>query len=551
MRREVRNGVVAGAAGLVVLAGAGVGIGAWMAHSGDQRQQVQAGDDAKPSPSVKTGPPSATEVRTTAQRFLKAWSAQDVKAAAALTDDEKAAGTALTAYRTTAHISHVTLTPTAPTGAKVPFQVSGRIEYKGLTSPVSYATALTVVRDTTTGKPVVDWKPSVIHPDLGEGDQLRTGEADAPPIKAVDRAGRELTAAQHPALSGVLAALRERYGDKTDGKPGVEFFVDRAKARGGAKQQPDKTLKTLSQGTPGTLHTTLDATMQSAAEKAVATRDHASLVALKPSTGEVLAIANSPAGGFDSATQGSLAPGSTMKIVTSALLMDKGLTSPEKEHPCPQYFTYGGWKFQNLDKSKIDHGTFAQSFAASCNNAFIKMAPKLENSDLTQEARDYFGIGLNWQTGIPSFDGSVPVQSDAQMAASLIGQGGVRMNPLNVASLAATVRTGGFHQPYLVAPSVDHRTLARAPKTLNASTASKLKYLMRLTATSGTGAEAMAGLSGDIGAKTGSAEVDNQKKPNAWFTAYRDDVAAAAVVPASGHGGTNAGPLVRAVLTAG
>ena len=55
---------------------------------------------------------------------------------------------------------------------------------------------------------------------------------------------------------------------------------------------------------------------------------------------------------------------------------------------------------------------------------------------------------------------------------------------------------------------------------------------MKLTATSGTAAEAMAGVSGDIGAKTGSAEVDGQKKPNAWFTAYRDDLAAAAVVPA-------------------
>lgn len=72
---------------------------------------------------------------------------------------------------------------------------------------------------------------------------------------------------------------------------------------------------------------------------------------------------------------------------------------------------------------------------------------------------------------------------------------------------------------------------------------------MKLTATSGTAAEAMAGVSGDIGAKTGSAEVDNQKKPNAWFSAYRDDVAAAAVVPASGHGGSNAGPVVRAILT--
>jgi cell division protein FtsI/penicillin-binding protein 2 len=74
---------------------------------------------------------------------------------------------------------------------------------------------------------------------------------------------------------------------------------------------------------------------------------------------------------------------------------------------------------------------------------------------------------------------------------------------------------------------------------------------MRVTATSGTAAEAMAGLSGDIGAKTGSAEVDGQKKPNGWFTAYRGDLAAAAVVPRGGHGGSSAGPMVAQLLRAG
>ena len=58
------------------------------------------------------------------------------------------------------------------------------------------------------------------------------------------------------------------------------------------------------------------------------------------------------------------------------------------------------------------------------------------------------------------------------------------------------------------------------------------------------------GLGGDIGAKTGSAEIDGQAKTNAWFTAYRDDMAAAAVVTAGGHGGDAAGPVVRQVLDA-
>ena len=245
-----------------------------------------------------------------------------------------------------------------------------------------------------------------------------------------------------------------------------------------------------------------------------------------------------------------MAPGSTMKVVTSSLLLEKHLASFGKEHPCPKYASYGGWKFQNDKKFEIKNGTFAQSFARSCNTAFITQAEKLKDDELTKQARDVFGLGLNWQTGVPSFDGAVPVQQDASKAASLIGQGGVRMNPLNMASVSATTHSGRFRQPYIVSPAIDNRKLAESSRPLSADAAQQLRALMRLTATSGTAAEAMSGLSGDIGAKTGSAEVEGQKDPNGWFTAYRGDFAAAAVVPEGGHGGDSAGPIVAAILRA-
>jgi cell division protein FtsI/penicillin-binding protein 2 len=74
---------------------------------------------------------------------------------------------------------------------------------------------------------------------------------------------------------------------------------------------------------------------------------------------------------------------------------------------------------------------------------------------------------------------------------------------------------------------------------------------MHLTATNGTAAPAMRGVYGTfVGAKTGSAEVGGQDKPNGWFTAYRDDVAAAGVVQQGGHGVDSAGPIVAAILKA-
>ncbi len=424
------------------------------------------------------------------------------------------------------------------------------MSYEQLTKPLAYDSTLTVVRRAGDGEPRVDWRPSVLHPELRAGDKLVTGEAGTPPVKALDRDGGELTTGKYPSLGSVLDGLREKYGDKAGGKAGVELRVVRGEESKKAELS-DTTLLALSEGTPGTVRTTLNPSLQAAAEAQVAKKQKASVVVLRASTGEILAVANSSRG-FNVAFQGSLAPGSTMKVITSSMLIEKGLASADEKHPCPKYFSYGGWKFQNDDKFQIKDGTFKASFARSCNTAFISQAPELEDDDLTEQAQDVFGLGKNdWQVGVPTFDGSVPVQSKAPMAASLIGQGGVRMNPLNMASVSATVKAGVFHQPYLVSPEVDGRQLAKAPRTLSADTLAQLRDLMSYTASAGTAAEAMAGVGGDRGAKTGSAEVDNQKKPNGWFTAYAGDLAAAGVVQAGGHGGSTAGPIVAALLKAG
>ncbi|QTD99044.1 penicillin-binding transpeptidase domain-containing protein [Streptomyces cyanogenus] len=544
-RRKTRPAVLGGMIAVVV---GGAGLGVYALYGGaaaDERTGATADHKAVPS-----GPLTAAEIRTASTRFLTAWQHGRVTEAAAATDDPSAAGKLLTGYTKDAHLKDVTLTPGAAKGTEVPFTVKATVAYRKLSKPLSYGSALTVVRRASDGRPLVDWHSAVVHPDLRDGDTLVTGASGTPPVKALDRDGAEITTARYPSLGTVLDGLREKYGKKAGGTAGVELRVVRGKAAKAAKLS-DKTLVELSKGTPGTVKTTLSPTLQAAAEQQVAKRARASVVALRPSTGEILAVANS-GHGFNTAFQGSLAPGSTMKIITSSLLIDKGLASADKRHPCPKTVTYGGWKFHNDDDFEIKGGTFKASFARSCNTAFISQAKKLKNDDLTKQAQQVFGLSMNnWAIGVPTFDGSVPVQSAAQMAASLIGQGGVRMNPLNMASVAATVKSGGFHQPYLVSPSVDHRTTATASRTLSPKTLSQLRELMRYTAAYGTAAEAMSGLGPDYGAKTGSAEVDGQKKPNGWFTAYRGDLAAAGVVQAGGHGGDTAGPIVAKLLKLG
>ncbi|MFF4491126.1 penicillin-binding transpeptidase domain-containing protein [Streptomyces sp. NPDC001544] len=531
----------------VVVGGAGLGVYA-LYDGGAAAEDGKHGSSAHKT--VKTGPLSATEVRTTAERFLTAWQQGKVTRAAAATDKSSAAASLLTGYTKDAHLKDVTVTVGARTGAKVPFRVKCTVSYKGMSRPLAYDSTLTVVRRASDGKPLVDWHASVVHPDLEDGDRLVTGESGTPPVKALDRDGGEVTAARFPSLGTVLDGLREKFGKVAGGKAGVELRVVRGKASAKAKLS-DKTLLELSKGTPGTVKTTLDPAFQAAAEKQVSKRARASVVVMRPSTGEILAVANTDHG-FNAAFQGSLAPGSTMKIVTSTMLFEKDLVHPDDSHPCPKTYKLAGWTFHNDDDSEIKKGTFKLAFGASCNNAFINFAPKLSNSDLTKEAQQVYGLGMNnWAIGVPTFDGSVPVQSGAQMGASLIGQGGVRMNPLNMASVSSTVETGVFHQPYLVSPTVDQRTVAKASRTMSSKTQAELKEVMQYTATYGTAAKAMAGLGPNYGAKTGSAEVDGQKKPNGWFTAYRGDLAAAGVVQAGGHGGDTAGPIVAALLKMG
>ncbi|GAA3999624.1 penicillin-binding transpeptidase domain-containing protein [Streptomyces marokkonensis] len=540
MRKGVKAAVIGGVFAVMV---GGAGYGAYNVVSA-----LDGGSGASGG-SAKSGPPSGDEVEETAEKFFTAWEKGDATAAASHTNNSAVAGTLLAAYGEEAHITGVEITPGTTTGTAVPFTVKAKVSYEGASEPLTYKSELTVVRGETSGRALVDWQPSVVHPDLKDGDTLVTGESATPQIQAVGRDGAVLTKEKYPSLGPVLTTLREKYGDRAGGTPGVELVVRHGNG-GGA----DTPLLTLAEGKPGKLETTLSASVQAAAEKAVKQYGESSVVAVKPSTGEVLAVANNRADGFNAAFQGRVAPGSTMKIITAAMLIDNGVTSMNGPAPCPDTATWQSQTFKNLTGMPANEGaTLANTFMRSCNTGFIKLIDEkpLTDASLTAEAEERFGLGRDdWKTGVVSFDGKVPAVSGPDRAANAIGQGQVQMNPLNMASVTATAVTGEFRQPYLVSPGLDDRKLATA-KGLPQSTATQLKQMMRLTATQGTAQEAMSGLGGDIGAKTGSAEADGKATSDSWFTGFRGDVAAAAMVEDGGHGGDAAGPIVADVLRAG
>ncbi|MFE5886281.1 penicillin-binding transpeptidase domain-containing protein [Streptomyces hydrogenans] len=542
MRSGVKVGIVGGV--FAVVAG-GVAYGGYNLWNGVTGGSPDVGTRAAP----KTGPLSSEEVTATARDFLAAWAAGESDRAGQLTNDPVTAGPAVASYREDVGVSEAKITPGTPTGAVVPFTVEATVTYDGVSKPWTYTSKLGVVRGESTGRPLVRWTPTVLHPKLTAGATLRTGTAKAPPVKALDHKGVALPPEKYPSLVPVLDALRQRYGGKAGGTPGVETWIESANGT------PVSTLLVLAAGKPGELRTTIDAGVQAAAEKAVKEFPTAAVAAVEPSTGAIRAVANNPASGFNTAFQGKQAPGSTMKIVTGAMMMRYGVARPDSPVECPPDVRWEERTFENLGRFTTK-GDLTNAFAMSCNTAFIKAITPLKdkrvhNTALGDTARKWFGIGELWSVGVQTEDGSVPESSGSETAASYIGQGRITMNALNMASVSATVKNGGFLQPYLVPRDLDGREFAKAER-LPGEVALGLQKMMNAAATGprGTAVEAMAGVPWPKGAKTGSAEVDGQTS-NSWFTGYSGDLAAAAVVEAGGHGSDAAGPVVAKVLKAG
>jgi cell division protein FtsI/penicillin-binding protein 2 len=306
------------------------------------------------------------------------------------------------------------------------------------------------------------------------------------------------------------------------------------------------TLATLQphQGPP--LRTTIDPSVQMAAEAALAsvTRS-AALVAVNASTGAVLAAVSVNSGGFDQALDGGFPPGSTFKVITSGALITHGLT-PRSAASCPGSATVDGEVFHNAE-GEAPVRTVLQAFTESCNTAFIQLATgHLTPPDLPAAA-SMFGLDRTPHIGLIAFGGSVPEPSDeADLAATAIGQGRVLVSPLALAMVAAAADTGTVYTPSLV---VGEPGAGAAAGKLSPELVRDLHEMMASVVSSGTAAGQ--GLPAGTYAKTGTAQygTTNPLKTDAWLMGFKGDIAfAALVVDSGGNGGPTCGPIVARFL---
>ncbi len=306
------------------------------------------------------------------------------------------------------------------------------------------------------------------------------------------------------------------------------------------------TLATLAgrKGTP--VKTTIDPGVQNAAEAALAgEKKSAALVAVDARTGDLLAVANVNAGGYDQAVLGGFPPGSTFKVLTSTALIGKGL-SPSSAASCPTTATVDGEVFHNSD-GEGQVSNLLHTFAESCNTAFIQLATgKLRASDFPAVAAQY-RLGKPIQMGTPAFAGSVPLPKDkADLAGTSIGQGRVLVSPLNLAMVAAAADTGTVRAPRLVTGAADD---SAATSQLPGNVVTDLHQMMAQVVATGTAAGQ--GLPGGTDAKTGTAEYGTSKplKIDAWLMGFKGNVAFAVLVTNStGNGGPTDGPIAAKFL---
>ncbi|QLY34642.1 penicillin-binding protein [Nocardia huaxiensis] len=290
------------------------------------------------------------------------------------------------------------------------------------------------------------------------------------------------------------------------------------------------------------IRSTLDVALQRSAEAALAPIPQAAaIVAIQPSTGNVVAMAQNAAadGQGPIALTGLYPPGSTFKTVTVSAALQAGTVTPDSIVACPGVADIEGRRIPNDNNFDLGNVPLHTAFARSCNTTMGKLAVGLP-ADALPNAAAQLGLGIDYVTpGLTTVTGSVPTaDTPALRVEEAIGQGKVTASPFGMALVAATLAHGSVPAPAIVSgrPGKPDRT----PPALPAGIADQVKTMMRETITDGT-ATALRDIPGLLG-KTGTAEFIDDTHAHGWFVGIDGDLAFAVFV----YDANSSGPAVEA-----
>jgi len=326
------------------------------------------------------------------------------------------------------------------------------------------------------------------------------------------------------------------------------------------------------------------------------------VVAINPSTGAILAMASypsydpnqlavhstgklntvytqlsgqNPSPLINNASQTTLPPGSTFKIVTSSAwyTQDAG-RNPGTVINSPQPLTLpNGNTLNNDNGEQCGNGSGKTAvdvaFAQSCNTPFAALGIQLGGATIKSMATNY-GLNNPAVSGIPGVsvaESNFTAEADKSFTAyDAIGQHDTTVTPLQEAMFAATVANGGtLMKPYLVQQitasdlSVVQQTQPQQlSQPISATVAGYEKQMMTgvVQQPEGTGFQFNANNENGlvIAGKTGTAQTTTSTNPDAVFTAFapadNPKIAVGVMIQGGGYGAAAAAPIAVAVIKA-
>ena len=343
--------------------------------------------------------------------------------------------------------------------------------------------------------------------------------------------------------------------------------------------------------------TTIDAELQHYGQMLM-NRKVGSLVAIEPSTGEILTLVSSPGIDvdqlanigqhyksistdpykpmFNRAVQASYPPGSVFKLVNGLIGLEEGVFTPNTQYPCSMGYHFGRNKLGcHAHKSPLN---FEESIMMSCNAYYCYvLRALLENPkyDSIDEAMDKwneyvksFGFGQKLGSDFPSeLGGNIPNSKyynrvynkggwKATTVISLsIGQGEIGCTPLHLANLCATIANRGFYYtPHIIKDSenvtIDPKYKEKNYTMVDTTHFHKVIGGMYRAVNSGYGSGGTASVAAveglDICGKTGTAQNPHGNDHSVFICfAPKDNpkIAVAAYVENGGFGATWAAPI--------
>lgn len=363
---------------------------------------------------------------------------------------------------------------------------------------------------------------------------------------------------------------------------------------------------------------TLDRDLQAAAEEAFRSKDPelpdhmGALVAMDPTTGEVLALASLPsydpnafAGGIDSATwdqlisdpwkplrnravSGEYSPGSTYKAIVAAAGLSEGVIDTEEEIYCPGHYRLGRRVYRCWKRGGHGDVNLEAALKGSCDVYFYDLGIRLGIERIARYAR---GFGLGTRTGIAlsaEKAGLIPTKAwkvrakgeewiKGETVSAAIGQGYNLTTPVQLAvAFAAIANSGRVMRPQLVRryetwdgeveQIVTPQEVSRVPVSREILEVINSGLIAVVHGEHGTGARArvpgivVAGKSGTT--QVVSLDLIKDMKPEEIPVRYRDHALFAAYAPAEAPeivvvalvehagagGGTVAAPMVQKVM---